>query len=128
MSQPSLGDNERASLPQVRHDRLRHLQVHLINVTPGPSLAGLEGGHHGMGLLLEVFRGVAVRRAVATADMTASQAETEMHPGRSHFQTFFTPLSASGNGLKSSHVWTGHNVPPRLKSNRADVEHRYTCP
>jgi len=57
-----------------------------------------------MGLVLEMFRSMAVRRAVATADVTTGQAETEMHPGRPGFQTFLTPLSTSGNGLKSGHV------------------------
>jgi hypothetical protein len=62
-----------------------------------------------MGRVREMFRGMAIGRAVTTADMTAGQAETEMYPGRSHLQAFFTTESASGNGLKSSHVWTGHN-------------------
>jgi hypothetical protein len=65
-----------------------------------------------MGRVREMFRGMAIGRAVTTADMTAGQAETEMHPGRSKLQAFFTSLSASGNGLKSGHVWTGHNAPP----------------
>jgi hypothetical protein len=65
-----------------------------------------------MGRLREVFRGMAIGRAVTTADMTASEAETEMHPGRSKLQAFFTSLSASGNGLKSGRVGTGHNAPP----------------
>ncbi|HWI70005.1 MAG TPA: hypothetical protein VNS88_16815, partial [Nitrospiraceae bacterium] len=68
--------------------------------------------HHWMGRVREMFCGMMIGRAVTTADMTASQAETEMHPGRSKLQAFFTSLSASGNGLKSGHVWTGHNAPP----------------
>ena len=65
-----------------------------------------------MGRAREMFRGMVIGRAVTTPDMTAGQAETEMHPGRSNLQAFFTPLSASGNGLKSGHVWTGRNSPP----------------
>ena len=37
-----------------------------------------------------MFRGMTIRRAVATADMAAGQAETQMHPGRAEFQAFFT--------------------------------------
>ena len=43
-----------------------------------------------MGRVREMFRGMTIRRAVATADMAAGQAETEMHPGRADFQAFFT--------------------------------------
>ena len=57
-----------------------------------------------MGRVREMFRGMAIGRAVTTADMTASQAETEMYPGRSKLQAFFTSLSPGENGLKSGHV------------------------
>jgi len=91
MSQPPpLGGNEPASLPQGRRDTRRHFQIHLIDITPGPPLAGLERGHHRMGRVREMFRGMAIGRAVTTADMTAGQAETEMNPGRSNLQAFFT--------------------------------------
>ena len=43
-----------------------------------------------MGRVGEMFRGMTIGRAVATADMTTGQAETEMNPGRSDFQAFFT--------------------------------------
>ena len=112
MSPPPVGGNEPASLPQKRRNTLRHVQIYVIDVTPGPPFTGFERGHHRMGRVREMFRGMAIGRAVTTADMTASQAETEMHPGRSKLQAFFTSLSASGNGLKSGHVWTGHNAPP----------------
>ena len=84
----------------------------MIDVTPGPPFIGFERGHHRMGCVREMFRGMAIGRAVTTADVTASQAETEMHPGRTKLQAFFTTLSASGNRLKSGHVWTGHSAPP----------------
>src|SRR6185503_18528358 len=103
MVQSPLGGDE-PSLPQgLRHTR-RHVQSELIHVTPGPSLAGLERGHHRMGRVREMFCGMAMRRAVATADVTAGQAETEMYPRRSHLQAFFTSERASGNRLKSGHM------------------------
>src|SRR5580765_2395566 len=90
MAQPPPGGDEPPSLPQrPRHPR-RHVQIHIIDITPGPPLAGLERGHHRMGRVREMFRGMAIGRAVATADMTTGQAETEMHPGRSKLQAFFT--------------------------------------
>ena len=112
MSRPPVRGNEPASLPQKLRNRLRHVQIYLIDVTPGPPFTWLERGHNRMGRVREMFRGMAIGRAVTTADMTAGQAETEMHPGRSKLQAFFTTLSASGNRLKSGHVWTGHTAPP----------------
>src|SRR5262245_11555623 len=103
---------QRASLPQGLRDPRRHVEFHLIDVTPGPPLAALEGSHHRMGRVFEMFGGMAIGRAVATADMTTSQAETEMHPGRSKMQAFFTTYRASSHRLNSSHVWTGHESPP----------------
>jgi hypothetical protein len=69
-----------------------------------------------MGRVREMFRGMAIGRAVATADMATGQAETKMNPGRSTFQAFFTACSASSYGLNISYVWTGHESPPGLKN------------
>ena len=63
-----------------------------------------------MARVLIMFRGVAIGRAVATADMATGQAETEMNPGRFTFQAFFTALSVGGYRLKTRRVWTGHKV------------------
>ena len=49
------------SSPQVGRGLLGHGQVCLIDVAPGPALAGLERGHDRMLGLVEVFRGVASR-------------------------------------------------------------------
>jgi hypothetical protein len=107
----------RTSLSQGLCDPRRHVEFLLIDVTPGPPLAALERGHHRMGRVLEMFRGMSIGRAVATADMTTGQAETEMHPGRSNVQAFFTTDRASRHRLNSSHVWTGHASPPWAKNN-----------
>jgi hypothetical protein len=121
MAPPPLGGTEPPSLPQgPRHTR-RHVQIHFIDVTPGPSLAGLERGHYRMGRVREMFGGMAIGRAVATPDVATSQTETKMNPGRSNFQAFFTACSASSHGLNRSRVWTGHESPPGLKNNHTRV-------
>ena len=68
-----------------------------------------------MGRVLKMFRGMTIGRAIATADMTTGQTETEMNPGRFAFQAFFTALGVGSHGLKSRRVWTGHESPPGLK-------------
>ena len=78
-----------------------------------------------MGRVREMFRGMAIGRAVATADMATSQTETKMNPGRSNFQAFFTACSASSHGLNRSRVWTGHESPPGLKNNHTRVSFLY---
>src|SRR6185436_8549802 len=99
MSPPPLQGNEPGSLSQKRRNTRRHVQIHLIDVTPGPPFAGLERGHHWMGRVREMFCGMMIERAVTTTDMTTGQTKTKMHPKRSKLQAFFTSLSASGNGL-----------------------------
>ena len=44
-----------------------------------------------MARLVEMLRGVPARRAVATANVTAGQAEPEMDPGHAPSQALFTP-------------------------------------
>ena len=59
--------------------------------------------------VLKMFRGVTVRRTVATADVAATQAQTQMDPGRAGFQAFFTTLRrARGDGFEIRRVLTFH--------------------
>ena len=46
--------------------------------------------------LVEMLRGVAVGRIVATADMTTLEAETEMHPLVAARQTFLATVGRLG--------------------------------
>ena len=72
----------------------------MIDVAPGPSLAGLEGRNHRVAGPLEVFRGVAARRTVTTSDVTAAQAETQMNPQCAEFQALLTTKRPWRNRLK----------------------------
>ena len=67
-----------------------------------------------MGGVREMFGGMAIGRTVATANMTTGQAETKMHPRRSHLQAFFTACRVSRHRLKIAHVWTAHGSPLRM--------------
>ncbi len=67
-----------------------------------------------MGRMLEMFRRVTVRRAVTTTDMPTAKAETQMNPGGSDFQAFFTALSVSSHRLNSESR-VGHESPLWLK-------------
>ena len=75
--------------PQIRHKSLRHGQLSLIDITPGPVLARLKESHHGMVRVVEMFCGMAAWRAVTTADVTAREAEPQMNPRCAHS---FRPL------------------------------------
>jgi hypothetical protein len=95
-------------LAQVGYELLRHGQLSLIDVTPGPLLARLEGCHHGMARVVEMFRGMAAWRAVTTADVTAREAEPQMNPRCAQFQALFTPLSTGGSGNETLQMMTAH--------------------
>jgi hypothetical protein len=100
------------SVPQVRRERLRHVELDLVEVTPGPALTGLEGRHNRMAGVLEMVCGVAAGRAVATADVAARQTETEMNPALAGSQALLTPEGARGNRLQTEDVFTYHKEPP----------------
>lgn len=58
------------------------LQVELefIDIAPAPRLTRLEGPHDGMPGLVKMLRRVPIFGGIATADVTAFQAEAEMDP------------------------------------------------
>ena len=57
-----------------------------------------------MGRVFEMFGGMATGRAVATADMAASQAEPQLHPRRSTLQALLTACRVGSYGLNSLYV------------------------
>src|SRR6266446_3443757 len=91
---------------QVGQGRDRRRQFQFIDVTPSPSFSWLEGCDHGVARVMEMLRGVAAWRTIATADMTTAQAETKVNPRRAQLQTLFATGSASWNGLDVGHVLT----------------------
>ena len=82
--------------PQVGLEFLRHVNLDLIDVAPGPALAGLEGRGDRVLRRVGVARRVAARRAVATADVAAAQAEPQVDPGRAEPQALLAPIRGPG--------------------------------
>jgi hypothetical protein len=70
-----------------------------------------------------MFRGVAVRRRVATADMSAGEAEPQMNPGRTDLQTVLTPICA-GNDVVSNLVQVGAVFAHHLSAARLVQPHQ----
>jgi hypothetical protein len=63
--------------------------------------------------LVEVMRGVTVRRVVTTTDVPASEAEPQMNPRRAEFQALLAALSPGGSRNEPLQVMTAHNGPPK---------------
>jgi len=91
MADPGLTAKLIFSLAQVRHGRGGTGNSTSSSVTPGPPFAWLEGCDHGVARVMEMSRGVAARRTIATTDVTTAQAKPEMNPRRAQFQALFTP-------------------------------------
>src|ERR1019366_8614729 len=53
---------------------------HVIEVAVGPVLAGLDRGDDWMSALARMAGGVAIRRGIATPDMTAAATDPQTHP------------------------------------------------
>ena len=88
---------------------LRHRQRDLVDVTPGPTLAGLVGSHQGVARVVEMLRRVPSRRAVAAADVAAAQAEPEVDPAQSRLQALLAARGPRGDWLGLEQVLARHS-------------------
>jgi len=69
----------------------------LIDVAPAPIFTGLERLDNRVLGGVKVFCGMFIFGGVTAANMAADQAFAQVHPGISHLQTFFAPVSAGGD-------------------------------
>jgi hypothetical protein len=75
------------------------VQFELVDVTPAPSLAGLDRLHDRVLGAVEVLGGVFVFRRIAATDMAALQAQPQVHPRVTHLQALFAALCVWGDWL-----------------------------
>jgi len=71
---------ERHLNPEQWQEAVRELEHFLVDVTPSPLLAGLEGGDHRVAAVVEVLGCMPVRGAVAAADMAAHETQAKVDP------------------------------------------------
>src|SRR6266436_1558815 len=76
------------------YEELSKLEHELIDITPAPVLTRLEGLDNRVVGRVEMPGGVLVLRIVTAAHMSTGEAEAQVHPGISHFQTVLTSLGA----------------------------------
>src|SRR4029077_809209 len=93
-------------------------QKHLVQVTPAPLLAGLEGLHDRVLGLMEVFGGVLVLGRVTAANVTADQAFPQMDPGIAHLEALLAAFTArldlaDFRYVRTSCLLVGHLSPPQ---------------
>src|SRR5260370_12907207 len=79
-------------MKKLASGRLRHVQLHLIDVTPAPALPRLDRPHNRVLDLMEMLRRMLVRRRVAAPHMPALHTHPQMHPGAADLQTILTAL------------------------------------
>ena len=72
--------------------RLHH---DLVDIAPAPIFARLEAPNDRVGCLMEMTRRMFAGRVVATADVPAGEAKTQVHPPTARLETFFTALGRS---------------------------------
>src|SRR5919201_5043315 len=94
----------RHRLQAERGERLDEL---LVDVTPAPVFAGLETANHRVMRAVKVFRRVPIGRIVAASDVSAFEAESQMHPVAPHLEAFLAAVgSARLLGLNVSKMLT----------------------
>jgi hypothetical protein len=93
--------------------RLTRLDLGVVDITPAPGFSWFVRLHDGVLGVVEVFGGVLIGRAVATADVTANQAHAEVDPFRAGLQTFFAAVSRRGDFLNLGEMLTFHGYHPQ---------------
>lgn len=68
----------------------------LIDIAPSPILTGFVGSYDWMPRGMEMSTGMFVFGAVATADVAASEALAQMHPGVAGLEALFTAIGGAG--------------------------------
>jgi hypothetical protein len=92
------------------HVSLVHsLHKRLVYVTPAPIFAGLERLNDGVTTGVVMLGGMLVGGGVAAADVAAGEADPQMDPPATGFETIFTPfLGAGGYFLNLIKVLANH--------------------
>ena len=63
---------------------------------------------------MEVLGRVPIRRIIAAADVTTRQTQAQMHPTRTHFETFFATRTGGRNRMQMLQMIAGHGVSPNV--------------
>jgi hypothetical protein len=75
-------------------ERLGKIEPELVGVTPSPVLIRLEGLNDRVIGGVEMSGGMLILRIVTAADMTTDEADTQVDPGITRFQTIFAAIGA----------------------------------
>src|SRR6267142_2432574 len=85
-------DDDRVVAEVADRLRRRGLEHQIVHVAEAPVFARLEAPHDGVFGLVEVLCRMPVERVVAAADVTALEAETQVHPLVARLKTFLAPV------------------------------------
>ena len=70
------------------------IEHHFVHIAPPPALRRIIAFDNRMFAALKMFRGMFVFGIVATADVTAGEAQAQMDPGVAYFQALLAAISA----------------------------------
>ena len=83
----------------------------LVHVTPAPILAGLEGLDDWVTAMMEMTSRVPMRRGIAAADVTAGEAQAQMHPARADSQAILAAFGTRRYIANHFQMRVNHLVP-----------------
>jgi hypothetical protein len=76
-----------------------HIEPYLVDITPAPALARLDGAHDRMTGGVVVPGCMFILGTVAASDKAAYEAHPQVHPCVAVSQTLLTPLSVCSHGM-----------------------------
>jgi hypothetical protein len=74
-----------------------------------------------MPAVVEMLPCVPMRRGVAAADVTAGQAQAQMHPPRANSQAILATIGARDDVVDHVQMWVGHFASPPSSNPKHDV-------
>src|ERR1700693_5406241 len=80
----------------------------LVDIAPAPILSRFEGLDDRVPAVVEMLPRMPMRRGVAAADVTAGQAQAQMHPPRPNSQAILAALGARDDVADHVQMRVGH--------------------
>lgn len=104
-----IGEGENRSVPHELQRLFRRCRTFLVDITPGPALAGFERNHYGVTGLMMMSCRVTIRRAVAATDVPALEAQPQVNPRAAGFEALLASRCAGSDGMGMLDVFAGHD-------------------
>jgi len=98
----------------MRRHPVGEVEIHLVHITPAPSLGRVIALDDGVGGRVEMLGRMAIGRVIATTDMAAGASKAQMHPPRPGLEAFLAAVGTRRDVDDGMIMRAGIGHPPSL--------------